>query len=55
MWHTIDTSTKNCLQARYMNFRTFSEIIFMSLDKLQEALANFAAVWGGLDLTKNYR
>ncbi|KAG1890720.1 uncharacterized protein F5891DRAFT_1197804 [Suillus fuscotomentosus] len=55
MWHTIDTSTKNCLQARYMNFRTFSEIIFMSLDRLQKAMANFAAVWGGLDLTKNHR
>ncbi|KAG2057191.1 hypothetical protein BDR06DRAFT_1037468 [Suillus hirtellus] len=55
MWHTIDTSTKNCLQACYMNFRTFSEIIFMSLDRLQKAMANFAAVWGGLDLTKNHR
>ncbi|KAG1759658.1 hypothetical protein EDD22DRAFT_849099 [Suillus occidentalis] len=55
MWHMIDTSTKNCLQAHYMDFRTFSEIIFMSLDRLQESLANFATIWGGLDLTKNHR
>ncbi|KAG1771566.1 hypothetical protein EV702DRAFT_1201881 [Suillus placidus] len=55
MWHTIDMSPKSCLQACYMNFKTFAEIIHMRLDKLQVAMENFAAVWGGLDLTKNHR
>ncbi|KAG2362862.1 hypothetical protein BDR07DRAFT_1405696 [Suillus spraguei] len=52
MWHTIDVSSNNCLQARYMSFKTFVEIIQMRFDKLQSAMQNFAAVWGGLDLTK---
>ncbi|KAG2125011.1 hypothetical protein BD769DRAFT_1388641 [Suillus cothurnatus] len=55
MWHTIDVSPNNCLRACYMNFKTFTEIIHMRLDRLQLAMRNFAAVWGGLDLTKNYR
>ncbi|KAG1853974.1 hypothetical protein F4604DRAFT_1686166 [Suillus subluteus] len=55
MWHTIDISPKSCLQACYMNFKTFAEIIHMRLDKLQEAMKKFAAVWGGWDLTKNHR
>lgn len=55
MWHTIDVSPKSCLQARYMNFKTFSEIIHMRSDKLKLAMANFYAVWGGVDLTKDYR
>lgn len=38
-----------------MDFKTFTEIIHMRLDKLQLAMKKFAAVWGGLDLTKNYR
>lgn len=55
MWHTIDMSPKNSMQACYMDFQTFTEIIHMRLDKLQIAMQSFAAVWGGLDLTKNYR
>ncbi|KAG1817622.1 uncharacterized protein BJ212DRAFT_1480177 [Suillus subaureus] len=55
MWHTIDMSPKNCLQVCYMNFKTFTEVIHMHLDKLELAMKKFAAVWGGLDLTKNYR
>lgn len=55
MWHTIDVSPNNCLRACYMDFKTFTEIIHMRLDKLQLAMKKFAAVWGGLDLTKNYR
>jgi hypothetical protein len=55
MWHVIDMLTDNCLQACYMNFKTFTEIILMRLDKLQAAMRRFAAVWGGLDLTKNHR
>ncbi|KAG1847738.1 hypothetical protein F4604DRAFT_1687984 [Suillus subluteus] len=41
--------------ACYMNFKTFTEVIHMHPDKLKLAMKKFATVWGGLDLTKNYR
>ncbi|OJA20179.1 hypothetical protein AZE42_12829 [Rhizopogon vesiculosus] len=53
MWHTIYTLPNSDLQPCYMDFQTFSEIIFMSQEKLQQAMKGFAAIWGGLDMTKN--
>ncbi|OAX34182.1 hypothetical protein K503DRAFT_803796 [Rhizopogon vinicolor AM-OR11-026] len=41
------------LRPCYMDFQTFSEIIFMSRENLQQAMKGFTAIWGGLDLTKN--
>ncbi|KAG2353215.1 hypothetical protein BDR07DRAFT_1383384 [Suillus spraguei] len=50
-YHLVHINEVAC----YMNFKTFTEIILMRLDKLQAAMRRFAAVWGGLDLTKNHR
>jgi hypothetical protein len=44
MWHTIYTSPDSDLRPCYMCFQTFSQIIFMSQENLQQAMRGFAAI-----------